>query len=62
MGDFNGHIGLLGKQKLNRNGKVVLNLMEKYNLILLNMDANCCGETTRSQNNEQSTIDYVLVN
>ena len=62
MGDFNGHLGIIGKQRLDRNGKYVLELMEKWNLTLLNADDRCEGEITREQRGEKSAIDFVLVN
>ena len=35
LGDYNAHLGFVGPQKLNKNGKVVIDLMEACNLILL---------------------------
>ena len=40
LGDFNGHIGLIGEQPVNKNGKIVLRLMEESNLVLMNIDKN----------------------
>ena len=37
-------------------------MMEKNNMILLNGDDRCEGETTREENNVKSAIDFVLVN
>ena len=62
LGDFNVHVGIVGPQELNRNGCLLLDLMETYNLILLNNDEKCVGEITRSCRGERSTIDFVLVN
>ena len=62
LGDFNGHIGFLGPQTLNHNGEKLLNLAEKWNLIILNGDSNCKGEITRRQGEIESTIDFILVN
>ena len=62
MGDFNGHVGFIGPQDLNKNGKIVINLMEKYNLSMLNVDINCQGVITWSQGEKRSVIDFVLVN
>ena len=62
LGDFNAHVGIVGPQELNINGCLLLDLMETYNLILLNNDENCVGEITRSCRGERSTIDFVLVN
>ena len=46
LGDFNGHLGFLGKQKLDSNGKRVLKLTEKFNLCLLNLDDQTEGKFT----------------
>ena len=62
LGDFNGHLGFIGNQELNRNGKFVIEIMENYNLVLLNGDDLCIGETTREENGHKSSIDFVLVN
>ena len=60
MGDFNGHVGFLGEQERNRNGEMMLRFMEKWNLIMLNVDEKCEGVYTRVQGNERSVIDYFL--
>ena len=62
LGDFNGHVGYIGNQKLDKNGEIVLNMMEKFNLVLLNDDPKCKGETTWQQGSKKSTIDFVMVN
>ena len=62
LGDFNGHIGFIGPQNLNYNGNNVLNLIEKWNLILLNGDEKCEGVITRRQRIIGSAIDFILVN
>ena len=59
LGDFNGHIGFLGGQQLDRNGKYVLDLLDK-NMILLNADTECRGVYTREENNFKSAIDFLL--
>ena len=41
MGDFNGHIGFLGLQPINKNGELMLDLIDNNNLILLNGHADC---------------------
>ena len=43
LGDFNGHVGYLGKHTTNKNGDRVLQLMERQNMILLNDDPDCKG-------------------
>ena len=62
LGDFNGHVGFLGEQELNRNGVLMLDFMQKWNLVMLNVDERCRGKYTRVQGNERSVIDYYLVN
>ena len=62
LGDFNGHVGFLGKQKLDEGGSTVLNLMNKYNLIMLNNDEKCKGLYTWEGRGQKSVIDYALVN
>jgi len=62
IGDFNGHVGFLGEQRQNSNGEMLLNFMEKWNLVMLNADVRCEGKYTRIEGNERSVIDYALVN
>ena len=61
LGDFNGHVGFLGRQELDIGGRYILELLEE-NMILLNGDDRCRGEVTREENGVESTIDYILVN
>ena len=46
LGDFNGHTGFLGPQPTNKNGELMLDLIDNNNLILLNRHADCRGEVT----------------
>ena len=62
LGDFNGHLGIIGEQQLDKNGKYVFDLMEKYNLVLMNGDDRCQGVTTREECGNKSSIDFVLCN
>lgn len=62
LGDFNGHLGFIGEQRLDRTGKLVLDIMENHNLILLNGDDKCEGQTTWSRNHQKSAIDFAFVN
>ena len=62
MGDFNGHIGYLGPHERNWNGKLVLDLLDKWSFMLLNADDRCVGVITRRHRKEESVIDYVMVN
>ena len=43
LGDFNGHIGFLGPQPMNKNGELMLDLINNNNLILLKGHADCKG-------------------
>ena len=61
LGDFNGHIGFLGPQPMNKNGELMLDLIDNNNLILLNGHADCKGEITWQQRERKSTIDYLMV-
>ena len=62
LGDMNAHVGFLGNQKLNRNGQILLNLMEEFNLIMLNDVQERSGTYTWSDRGMKSVIDYVLLN
>ena len=62
LGDFNGHVGFIGEQSLNYNGQFILDLMQNYDLLMLNADPNCTGQPTWSRNTQRSTIDYILLN
>ena len=62
MGDFNGHIGFLGNQPKNKNGKIPLNFIEKWNLTVLNSEPNCLELYTREKNYNMNIIEYVLMN
>ena len=61
LGDFNGHIGFLGPQPMNKNGELMLDLIDNNNLILLNGHADCKGEVTWQQREGKSTLDYLMV-
>ena len=62
LGDFNGHIGILGPQILNSKGKDMLKFAEDNNLNILNLDPDCSGEITRYQYPHKSAIDFALCN
>ena len=44
LDDFNGPIGFLGPQPTNKNGELMLDLIDSNNLVLLNGHADCRGE------------------
>ena len=60
LGDFNAHLGFLGPQKIDREGRLVLDLVARLNLAILNCDLNCQGEITWSSRGLQSSIDFLL--
>ena len=62
LGDFNGHIGILGNQQLNYNGKLVMDIKTECDLILLNSIEKCDGTYTWSRGDQRSAIDFVIVN
>ncbi|CAL4106290.1 unnamed protein product, partial [Meganyctiphanes norvegica] len=62
LGDFNAHIGLLGAQTIDRNGRMILKWLNEYNLTMLNLDDRCEGTTTWEARDQKSTVDFVLVN
>ena len=59
VGDFNGHIGYLGEQNLDANGKMILDWLEKYKVTLLN-DVKCSGLYTWSRDEQKSVIDFAI--
>ena len=61
LGDLNGHTGFLGPQSMNKNGDMMLDLIDKNNLILLNGHPECKGEITWQQGECKSTIYYLII-
>ena len=61
LGNFNGHIGLLGYQMQNESGHIVVKLMDSCGLTLLNLDA-CQGayQYTWLRCDQRSAIDLVF--
>ena len=62
MGDFNGHLKMIDGKDDDENGKMILEWIEKYKLIMLNLEDRCEGIYTRVRGEQKTTIDYVLVN
>lgn len=62
LGDFNGHIGTIGYQEENHNGKLVNGLIQEHGIILLNLDQKCKGQVTWRRNQQYSTIDFAMTN
>lgn len=62
LGDFNGHVGFIGSQKVDRNGEMVIEWMSDYDLTLLNGDEKCEGQYTWGRQRQKSAIDFVLMN
>ena len=61
-GDFNAHLELLGAKEDDINGRMVLDWLDRYNLVLLNADKKCKGLFTWGRREQRSTIDLVLEN
>lgn len=59
-GDFNAHLGYLGHQTENENGKLVNQFIEESGLILMNLDDKCSGTYTWERGEWKSAIDLVL--
>ena len=55
-------MGFLREQEKNYGGEMLLEFAEKWGLVILNCDARCRGVCTRSEKNERSVIDYVMIN
>ena len=62
IGDVNGHIEGLGYQREDRNGRIIKEWLEKYNMTLLNEDEKCIGEITWRRNEQSSIIDMAIMN
>ena len=62
MGDFNCHLGFIGYQEENENGRKTIELINNNNLILLNNDERCQGIFTWERGNQKSAIDLMIVN
>ena len=54
LGDFNGHIKELQMQKENYNGKRLKNIIDRYNLYLINTSEKCKGKITWQRNEQKS--------
>ena len=62
VGYFNSHLGYIGYQEENRNGRIMNRFLNKYDLILMNIDERCKGVYTWERGEMKSVIDYVVVN
>ena len=62
MRDFNAHVGIIGEQKLNYNGKIVLDIITENNMIMPNDTDKCKGTYTWSRGQSKTVIYFVLVN
>ena len=61
VGDFNAHIGILG-ERMNKNGRLLEDLIEHGNLTNLNRTPECEGKITRNIRDQKTAIDYALAN
>ena len=62
LGDFNGHIGFLGDQEIDVNGRMILEWLGQFSLTLLNCDDRCEGKYTWQNANQRSCIDFIMTN
>ena len=62
IGDMNAHTNITIKDKVNQNGKKLLEWVDKYNLVMLNNDIECKGKYTWEARNSKTVIDYALMN
>ena len=62
LGDFNRHLGYLGNQEENMNGKLINKRIQEEDLILLNIDSRCKGTYTWQRVEQKSAIDLIMVN
>ena len=56
LGDFNGHLGYLGNQEENMNGKFINKMIQEEYLIILNIDSRCKGTNTWQRGEPKSVI------
>ena len=62
MGDFDAHLRILEKRKEDVNGRMVLDWLERFDVVLMNADDKCEGVYTWKRGNQRSAIDFILVN
>ena len=62
MRDFNAHVGIIGEQGLNYNGKIVLEIISANNMIILNDTDKCKGIYTWRRGQSKCDRFFVLVN
>ena len=61
LGDFNAHLERLDGRKTDENGRMVLEWIDSWDLILLNGDEKCKGTYTWIRGNSKTAIDMVMV-
>ena len=62
IGDFNGHLEELDGRKDDVNGKMVMEWINEFDLMLMNGDEKCEGTITREQGEQKTAIDMVMMN
>ena len=62
FGDFNGKLDKFRGTKPSSNGKMLENLIEATNMVVMNTSDKCQGQVTWHRGPLSSTIDYMLVN
>ena len=64
LGDFNGHLKMIDGRDDDQNGLMLMDWIEKLNLVMLNLDDRTEGKYTwgRNNSNSKTVIDYIMVN
>ena len=64
MGDFNCKVGVNipgNHEKITKGGRILLKMVNKYDLCLLNKERCCKGTWTRIEGSDKSILDYMIV-
>ena len=65
MGDFNCKVGISQKKEpdkdISKGGKLLLDMVQKNEIIIANKNEKCHGMWTRKQRSERSAIDFILI-
>ena len=61
MGDFNAKIGDGELEMASKGGKVLKEMAEKQDMLIVNTDERCEGKWTRMMGDERSVLDYMMV-
>ena len=65
VGDFNCKVGNAIKgnsEEVSKGGKLLMQMIQKQDLMMVNASEKCQGKWTRTDGSKQSVLDYVLIN